>query len=339
LHAMTDAAAMRHMRKSLSAEENVVLTDALEKVCVHNTWHANKPPSSSLPFTPLFSPSLPCSCIQLQQHEHELVTWANRKHAEQEASKPGTIIKKRRASSFSSRSRGRKSSISSSSSSGGGGGGISRSQSSSNLKGRRSRFVRAPRVLFASCGGRNVKSPPSAKLGPGSLTGAKENSTSTIGNSDNNHLVNDKRGDKGNAKESEKTRTFGTEITDGVNSTANKSGSEKEQPQQILSSDPFPIKKSEAGSKTHGQIDPAGTSKATAVLQVTIRLNVDSFDDFKLEAFKLQMAKVAGVPPSQIGLKLARGRVLRRASTRARAKPTQTDNKTGEGDVFFDVGC
>jgi hypothetical protein len=130
------------------------------------------------------------------------------------------------------------------------------------------------------------------------------------------------------------TRSFGTDITGKENSCSRALDLVSERPtlsacqQEGLSSS-----LTNAGSKP----------KATAVLKVTIHLddkNVESFDEHKLALCRKALAKAAGVPPSQVGLKLARGRVLKRAVKKPKSKQLKASADTrgqDEEDLFFDV--
>lgn len=194
-----------------------------------------------------------------------------------------------------------------------------RSQSSSGL---RRRFKRTPRVLFASCGARKNAATPSRDFG-------KDITSATIGNSGlqfSPQLCG-----------STATRLHGCTAGQTASCRPTLAPVKGGKPRQIArgaASDPFPL-------RMHG--NDASAPKATAVLKVTIRLdgeNIDSFDKQKLELCRRSLAKAAGVCPSSVNLKLARGRVLRRAQAKLVAPVTKTNNKTktkDEDDVFFDV--
>lgn len=100
-------------------------------------------------------------------------------------------------------------------------------------------------------------------------------------------------------------------------------------------SDPYPLRNTPidgANTTANGTGDP---TTATAILKITIRLdgqNADNFDRLKIAMCKTALATATGVRPSQVGLKIARGRVVRKTPV---AKSRTEDDEAG--DKFFDA--
>lgn len=256
--------------------------------------------------------------VQLEKHERELSEWEARKNAEcrKQAEEALLLLKTNTVKPTKRRSFTKFGRHRT----------RSHSHSATSRTGRRSR---TPRVLFSSCSS-NPRSPQ------------------------RNSQVSKDSGDT--------DRAFGNDITDVVaagnskdtNTDSNTMGDEN----SSISKTNRPPLSSAVSAKVKPPLPPqqaAATCVTTAaVLKITIHLDGENVAGFDEAHYRQAIAQATGVTPAQVGLKLARGRVVRR---KINSRPELNENSSAagnsantmqrqvkpgkvldeEGDAFYDV--